>query len=229
MTEPPLPALPPDCRCIIVAGGTFDPVHLAHTSLAQAARSGAHLADACLLFVPASRSPFKADSPRAGDEDRVAMLKLALANVPRALIWTDELDRARNSNAPSYTVETLERLRNVLAPDIALRLLIGADQAASFHKWREPRKVLSLALPLVMLRGSDSSTLLNSLRVAGFWTKRELETWASAVVPTPLSPISSTLVRDLLAAQNPTAEAELTSCLDPAVLKYIRSRRLYVR
>lgn len=223
------PALPTNCRRIIVVGGTFDPVHLAHTSLPQAARAAAKLDDACLLYVPAARSPFKTDSPLASDADRIAMLNLATTNVPNASVWTDEIDRARATNSPSYTIDTLQRLRASIAPAVGMRLLIGADQAASFHKWRDPRTILSLAPALVMLRGSDSATLLNSLKAVGFWNPQELATWSASVVPTPLSPISSTQLRDLLAAAGPASEHELAECLDPAVLQYIRSRGLYRR
>ncbi|MBX3381619.1 MAG: nicotinate-nicotinamide nucleotide adenylyltransferase [Phycisphaeraceae bacterium] len=220
-------SLPADCRRIILVGGTFDPVHLAHVALPQAARVGANIPDAHLLYIPAARSPFKADSPRASDQDRVAMLKLALREVPNASIWTDEIDRASATNSPSYTIDTLRRLRTVIAPDTQLRLLIGADQAATFHKWREPRAILSFAPPLVMLRGADSATLLNSLRAAEFWNDQEMATWSASVVPTPLSPISSTLLRDLLAVASPVSEQELAASLDPAVLQYIRTQGLY--
>jgi nicotinate-nucleotide adenylyltransferase len=223
------PALPSDCRQIIVVGGTFDPVHLAHTSLPQAARAAAKLDDACLLYVPAARSPFKADSPLASDADRIAMLKLATTNVPNACVWTDEIDRARATKSPSYTIDTLHRLRASIGPSVGVRLLIGADQAASFHKWREPRTILSLAPALVMLRGSDSATLLSSLKAAGFWNAQEIATWAASVVPTPLSPISSTVIRELLRANTPASDQQVAESLDPAVLQYIQSRGLYRR
>jgi len=223
------PILPPGCQTIILVGGTFDPVHLAHTSLPRAARAAAHLDDACLLYVPAARSPFKADAPRASDADRIAMLSLAIRSVPQSAIWTDEIDRARTSNAPSYTIHTLHRLRAAVAPPTDLRLLIGADQAASFHKWSDPRAILALARPLVMLRGGDSTTVLGSLEASGFWTPDELAMWSRSVVPTPLSSISSTHLRDLLATSDPASEQQLAESLDPAVLEHIRSRGLYRR
>lgn len=210
-------------------GGTFDPVHLAHITLPSAARAASGMGDACLLFVPAARSPFKADRPRTGDEHRVSMLRLAIRDVPHAAVWTDEIDRAARTNAPSYTIDSLERLRAATQSAAEIRLLIGADQAASFHKWREPRTIIRLAPPLVMLRGSDADSLATMLRAAGFWTQPELEQWAASVVPTPLSPISSTRIRELLASSDPVNEAELVAGLDPAVLGYIRAHRLYRR
>lgn len=220
------PTLPAGCQTIILVGGTFDPVHLAHTSLPQAARTAAHLDDACLLYVPAARSPFKADAPRASDADRIAMLKLAIADIPISSLWTDEIDRAHATHSPSYTIDTLHRLRSLVAPTVQLRLLLGADQAASFHKWREPRAILSLAPPLVILRGSDSDTLASSLKASGFWNAQELEAWSASVVAIPLSPISSTLIRESLASPDPS-KTDLTEQLDPAVLRYIQFKGLY--
>lgn len=187
------------------------------------------MTDACLLFVPAARSPFKADRPRASDEDRVAMLRLAIREVPHAAVWTDEIDRAARTNAPSYTIDSLDRLRAAAEHSAEIRLLIGADQAASFHKWREPRRIMQLAPPLVLLRGSDADSLAAMLRASGFWTQPELDRWAACVVPTPLSPINSTRLRELLASSDPASEPELLAGLDPAVLGYIRAHGLYGR
>lgn len=220
------PTIPPGCQTIILVGGTFDPVHLAHTSLPRAARAAAHLDDACLLYVPAARSPFKADAPRASDADRITMLKLAIADIPNASLWTDEIDRANATHSPSYTIDTLHRLRSVIEPSVRLRLLLGADQAASFHNWREPRAIISLAPPIVMLRGSDSDTLLSSLSASGFWNAQELSAWSASVVSIPLSPISSTHIRESLASPDPS-RTDLAEQLDPAVLQYIQSKGLY--
>lgn len=154
------------------------------------------------------------------------MLKLAIADIPNSSLWTDEIDRANATHMSSYTIDTLHRLRSVVDPAVRLRLLLGADQAASFHNWREPRAIISLAPPIVMLRGSDSGTLFSSLKAAGFWNAQELAAWSASVVPIPLSPISSTVVREALASPDPN-KADLAAQLDPAVLRYIQSKGLY--
>ncbi len=60
---------------IALFGGTFDPIHLGHTTVAAAAGEG--IGADKVIFVPAKRSPLKAFFPEAGDEDRLAMIKLA--------------------------------------------------------------------------------------------------------------------------------------------------------
>ncbi|MHC4364099.1 MAG: nicotinate-nicotinamide nucleotide adenylyltransferase, partial [Planctomycetota bacterium] len=61
-------------RKIVLFGGTFDPVHLGHTTVAAAARE--HISAQKIVFVPAKRSPLKDCSPEAGDDDRFAMIAL---------------------------------------------------------------------------------------------------------------------------------------------------------
>lgn len=234
MTTAPLPpAIPEHVAELIIVGGTFDPPHLAHTKLPVEARAAAALDSSWLLFIPAARSPLKDLSPRASDNDRLAMLELAIEAIPQSSIWDDELARSRLSHAPSYTIDTLHRLLQCIAKPPArppkLRLLLGTDQALAFHRWREPREILKLAPPLVMLRGTDASPFLEALKQTSFWTERELQIWANSIVSISRSDISSTRVRSLLEAGSEAASAELASCIAPAVLHYIQTRGLYHR
>ena len=74
-----------------VFGGTFDPVHVGHLAIAQAALEGARLDR--VIFVPARRSPLKEREPAASAEDRLAMLEAATKNEPRFAVSRVELDR----------------------------------------------------------------------------------------------------------------------------------------
>ena len=64
-------------RKVILFGGTFDPIHLGHTSVAAFAADSIEAEK--VVFVPAKRSPLKNLSPKAGDDDRLAMIALAIA------------------------------------------------------------------------------------------------------------------------------------------------------
>src|SRR5438128_6331868 len=119
-----------------VFGGTFDPVHLGH--LASAAEAAYRLCLPRVLFVPAQRQPLKGAVPRASAADRLAMLRLAVADNPRFDVSTVELERP----APSYSVDTLRSLRTAHGPACALYFLLGLDAANTLPDWREPAELL---------------------------------------------------------------------------------------
>jgi nicotinate-nucleotide adenylyltransferase len=125
-----------------VFGGTFDPVHVGHLAIAQAALDSAKLDR--VVFVPARRSPLKDRGPFASEEDRLAMLEAAVKDEPRFAVSRVELDRP----GPSYTVDTLEALKG----EGTLFLILGSDALADLAKWRSPERIRALASLLVARR-----------------------------------------------------------------------------
>jgi nicotinate-nucleotide adenylyltransferase len=199
-----------------VFGGTFDPPHVGHVVLPELVRRavGADL----VVYVPAAVSPHKADRPPTPPEDRLAMLELALADSPDAVIWTDELERAAAGEAVSYTVDTLERLRAMVGPDVAMRLLIGSDQAVAFDRWREPGRIVALAEPVVMLRPPVDTVAKLREAVSG-GPAGEGDEWASRVVELPVMDVSATGVR--------AGEVGWEDRVPAGVAGYVRERGLY--
>ena len=125
-----------------VFGGTFDPVHVGHLAIANAALDELGLDR--VYFVPAQRSPLKQDGPVASAEDRLAMLTAATEDDPRFRVSTVELDR----EGPSFTVNTLESLRG----EGELFLILGSDAYADFDRWREPARIRDLATIVLAAR-----------------------------------------------------------------------------
>ncbi|GIW73817.1 MAG: putative nicotinate-nucleotide adenylyltransferase [Phycisphaerales bacterium] len=211
------------CRHVVLFGGTFDPPHMAHVLLADQARQAYERSvgePAMLVFVPAARSPHKAQAPQASDAQRLEMLRLATAGLPRCAVWTDELDRAQPGQ-PSYWVDTLERARQAVG-DRSLVFVIGADQAERFHRWHRPRRMLELAGVLVLPRGDirTPAQLREAMAASGRWTPQELDRWAKAMVDAAGLPAASTEVRQ---AKGQPFETPL----HPAVLRYARREHLY--
>jgi nicotinate-nucleotide adenylyltransferase len=126
-------------------GGSFDPVHLGHLLVAQAAAEELHLDR--LVFVPASQSPFKPDACPAPAEARLQLLHLALAGRPTWDIDDQELRRG----GVSYTVETVRQVARQ-HPDAKLYYLIGADTVASLPQWREAQALADLVQFVVIPR-----------------------------------------------------------------------------
>lgn len=248
MSDPPTTPIPiplpqlAGARTLMLVGGTFDPPHVGHTRVPAALRAAAFPDGPCgaptwLIYVPAVRSPLKPTGPSASDADRVAMLRLALESLPMACVWTDEIDRAATHDGPtptptptpSFTIDTLRRARAWLdhhAPQVVLRLVIGADQAAQFHRWREPREIIQLASPLVMGRRGVATPeqILRSLLASDFWTHDEIDQWRSRIhgLRDEGIELSATQVREAIASGR-----DVPDLIQPQVLAYIRSRGLY--
>lgn len=121
-----------------VFGGSFDPIHHGHLLAASA------LAEALALdevrMVVARRQPLKGGGHGAAPEHRGAMAALAVSGHPVLVADGSELAR----EGPSYMVDTL-RAFQAERPSAELVLLLGADAAAEFPKWREPEAIRALA------------------------------------------------------------------------------------
>lgn len=201
---------------ILLFGGSFDPPHRAHIALPQ---QGARVIGADLIaYIPAGRAPHKLDQVQTDPQHRLAMLRLALdeqsGDVP-TMVLTDEIDRGPDE--PSYTVDTLEALRQRIDPGATLRLLIGADQLRIFDAWREPERIIALAEPVVMVRPPDTkASLLDSL------PSDQREAWEQRLIETDQLDISSTAIRKHAATGQP---GDASIC--DAVAAYIKQHRLY--
>ncbi len=110
-------------------GGSFDPVHAGHLAIARAAIAAADLNR--VLFLPAACSPFKTGSRHYySDEQRLAMLRLATADIPQAEV--SELDL--QLPPPSWSWRVVEACRD-LYPEDELYWLMGTDQWEQLHRW----------------------------------------------------------------------------------------------
>lgn len=198
---------------VLVYGGTFDPPHRAHVLLPAEARAAVEAEG--VIYVPAGRPPHKAPSDTPGHH-RLAMLKLALAERSDACISELELNRPGRS----YTVRTLEALREQIGPGVTMRLLIGADMALIFGQWHRAERVEELAEPVVMLRPPyDREALLESLPAD------QRDRWARRIVPVSAMDIASTDLREKLHAGR--IDDSVRAALPTAVLNYIQNHGLY--
>ncbi len=213
--------VPGNASSVILFGGSFDPITRAHVQMAARARD---LVDpsAWLVFIPAKRNPLKRGAPEGGDEDRVRMIRLAIRGLERAGVWTDEIERG----GASFMIDTIARARAVLGDRARLRLLIGGDQAADFHRWKDARRIIELAPPIVMPRGAiaGGEDLARALRATGAWSDEEIARWRGWMVEMDEIDASATDVRRLLHAGRVD---EAGGLLDDGVLGYIRGHGLY--
>ncbi len=131
-------------------GGTFDPVHLGHLILAEAALEELDLDR--IIFLPAAISPFKQDRPPGASAHlRLAMLRKAVAGEPRFSVDDRELHR----EGPSYTIDTV---RSLLGdhPGVRFLFLIGADNLKELPGWHGIGDLQNLVDFAVLDRGEGS-------------------------------------------------------------------------
>ena len=185
-----------------VFGGTFDPPHVGHVLVAG---------DACellgldrVIWVPVAQQPLKEAPPLAPAADRRRMVELAIGDDRRFSLDTMEMDRG----GLSFTVDTLESLAG-RHTGAKLVLLVGADAWASFDRWRDPARILTLADVAVIARAGESPG-----PVSGH---------TPAVVTARRVDVSSTEIRDRVRRGLP-----ITGFVSDAVRDYIRSSKLYV-
>jgi len=204
-------------RPLLLVGGTFDPVHVGHIHLArEAARAiGAWRT----IFIPAGRSPHRPQSPAASGEERHRMVELAVRDFKDAEVSRVEIDRP----PPSWFIDTLRELRAQTPMETPLRFLIGADQAASLHSWREPQAILDLAQPVIVMREPWTRAELRAEIARRFPSLDEgaIDEW---IINTDLLSVSSTEIRERVRDGKP-----IDRLVAPAVAQYIRERGLYRR
>ncbi len=132
-----------------VFGGTFDPIHLAHLAVAEAARDAVGLEQ--VLFIPAGVPPHKQGEGVSPAEHRLAMVELAIAGNPAFAASRLELDR----DGPSYTVDTLETLcaeQAEVGKSGEVALIVSAEAFLDLPTWRSPERILELATLVVAPR-----------------------------------------------------------------------------
>jgi nicotinate-nucleotide adenylyltransferase len=125
-------------RRIGIMGGTFDPIHHGHLVAAEEARWQFRLDQ--VLFVPTGQ-PWQKPVGVSPAEDRYLMTVIATASNPAFAVSRLEVD----TPGPSYTVDTLRRLRAELPEGTRLLFIGGADLLQQLRTWKEPEQVLELA------------------------------------------------------------------------------------
>jgi nicotinate-nucleotide adenylyltransferase len=201
-----------------IFGGAFDPPHLAHVALAQHALDQLGLDE--LRILPTGDAWHKTRVLTASPH-RLAMTRLAFAELPHTVVDTREIDRL----GATYTFDTLQAL-HAEQPDAALYLFIGADQAKSFQTWHRWQDILRMATVVVAARSG-----LAEGSNAPVDQKHDTQ-WHNAVSPDvqrldmPSLNVSATEIRAHF-AQAPHPAASMSAWLPAAVQHYIEKHSLY--
>jgi nicotinate-nucleotide adenylyltransferase len=185
---------------VAVFGGTFDPIHEAHLTVAREAARHFHLDQ--VLFVPASQPPHKRGATAASYEHRFRMVVLACQG-ERDFVAS----RLEEGAASSYSIHTIEKVKAGLGAGDRLFFLIGADAFAEIRTWYRWQEVIQAVEFIVMTRPGHQYEVPPGGKV------HRLETLAL--------PVSSSEIRARLAAGEEPSE------VPPRVLGYVREQGLY--
>lgn len=205
-----------------IFGGTFDPIHYGHLRPALEVLEGLKLAE--VRFIPC-RVPVHRDAPQVTPEQRLALLRLALAD--QAGLVAD--DRELRRDTPSYMMDTLLALRAEVGAEVALCLMLGSDAFQHLPTWQRWTELTDLAHIVVMQRPGALPALPPTLEtfIAPRRTSNAADLHAQAAgkilmhTVTQLD-ISATIIRQRLAAGQ-----AVRYLLPDIALAYIQDRGLY--
>ena len=139
-----------------VIGGSFDPVHMGHLSIAEEAREVFELDR--VVFVPAAQPPHKGARTCATAADRLRMVELAVAGNPGFMVSDIEMRR----EGPSYTIDTLEEIQRMY-PGMGVYFVVGADSLAELHSWHRAAELVERFDFIIIGRPGAGSVSLSKL------------------------------------------------------------------
>lgn len=212
-------------QCVLLFGGSFDPVHNGHVALA---RLFMQTFNADLLRLIPAGDPWQKPALQADPVQRSEMLRLAFADQAMPFVLDlQEIER----RGPSYSIDTVQTIRTELGRDVCLILITGADQLMQLHSWHRWRELFDYVhLGVAARPGTTLNMDQAPVAVAAQVAQRQgsrAQILASAhglihLLPDLAINISSTAIRAVL-REGQTAVPELPS----AVLDYIQHHHLY--
>jgi nicotinate-nucleotide adenylyltransferase len=195
-------------RCVVVLGGTFDPIHAGHLAILDQVRRSVDADEAWLL--PTALPPHRRPAHGSVD-DRVAMVRAAAEGLPGVRVVEDEARR----DGPSYTIDTLDELER-LHPRVQLWLTLGADAAREIGGWHRVAELLGRARFVLVNRTGVPPLDAAEAAALGFDPQR------TRLIHVVSPPVSATEIRRRVAAREPVA-----GMVPLAVERLIQARSLY--
>jgi nicotinate-nucleotide adenylyltransferase len=194
-----------------IMGGTFDPIHIGHLIVAEQVLSSLELEK--VIFIPAGEPWMKADRKITAAQNRVEMVRLAIASNPFFELSTIEIEHP----GWTYTVDTLEQLSKDLDNEARLFLLIGWDGLKNMPQWKAPYRISKIATLVTFPRPGVSEPDISVL-------EESMPALSERMVKLdgPFIGISSTDIRERLLAGK-----SVRYLVPPEVDRYIVDQELY--
>ncbi len=184
-----------------IFGGTFNPPHIGHFSVAESILSQLNLDK--IIFVPAYISPLKNNGEENNAIQRLEMVKLKIKSNSRFEVSSFEIEKGEIS----FTIDTVIYLKNIYN-DAELYLIMGFDAYDKIHLWKDYIKLCELVTVVVMNRGEYKVTNKLNENVK--------------FISVPNIPISSTMIRKKI-----LQDEKINEYVDEKILSYINNNNLY--
>lgn len=182
--------------------GSFNPVHVGHMIIADYVANFTDLDKVWMVVSP--QNPFKNKASLANDYDRIHLVRLAIGDHPKLSASDIEFSLPK----PSYTIDTLLYLKEKY-PDHSFSLIMGGDNIATFHKWKNHEKILENHEIYVYSRPEyNNGKLANHSQVS--------------ILEAPLLNISASMIRNRFKNKQ-----SVRYLLTETVFKYLEENRIY--
>ena len=195
--------------------GSFNPIHLGHLVIANHMVNRADLDEVWMVITPTS--PFKLDDEMISEQQRLQMVRLAVAENSSLFASDVEFHLPR----PNYTAKTLRHLRDE-NPEIEFSVILGEDNFENLHRWEEHEEIISKHRILVYPRRVSSPNIppVNAPNAGGKTTvgKDQVVVFTKA----PMIAISSSYIRDAILEKQ-----DIQYLLPDPVISYIGNNHLY--
>jgi nicotinate-nucleotide adenylyltransferase len=214
-------------------GGTFNPIHRGHLWAASEVIKQFNLDQ--IFLIPAALPPHKTTGLVAEADDRLEMINLAIADLSGLTVSDVELNRP----GFSYTIDTIQHFKQILAKDAQIYLIMGLDAFLEIHTWKSHQDLLEQTAFIVMARPDEDYTdaqqgwrILETYLKSTLSAENQFDAENACYVLEGLQPIyicdvkaldiSSTKIR-----QKVKRKQGIENFVTPEVADYIRLKGLY--
>jgi len=129
-----------------ILGGTFDPIHLGHISVAEAVLDKTDVEK--VLFIPSGKPPHKEREGVSDSDTRLEMAMLAIEGHKNMAVSSIEIDRG----GMTYTVDTLVQLKEILGNEVEFKFITGADAIHYITTWKDYERLLHICTFIAVTR-----------------------------------------------------------------------------
>ena len=195
-------------------GGSFDPIHYAHTDIAVTSAKEMGLEK--VILIPAHIQPFKQHKDVSQDHHRINMLQLAIETQGEGLLEISDYEMKKGG--VSYTFDTVRHFKELL-PGTKLWFILGSDSFKNVESWyKGPELLAECGFGVASRPGDSMEEILHA-------KERYERVFGTEVflIQKKMLPISSTMVREYILEDKP-----ISGIVTPEVENYIYENKLYI-